>query len=57
MGLEALPESLKVAAEIRLQNPYLPLKHLGLLFTPPLGKSGINKRLRKISDFADDLRI
>ena len=57
VGLEALPESLKVAAEIRLQNPYLPLKDLGLLFTPPLGKSGINKRLRKISDFADDLRI
>ena len=32
------------------------LKELGSLLTPPVGKSGVNHRLRKISSFAEELR-
>ena len=53
---EDMPEALREMAEVRLKYPYLSLKELGDKFTPPLGKSGINHRLKKISDMADKLR-
>ncbi len=51
-----LPESLKDACEVRLGNPDASLKELGELMHPPVGKSGVNHRLMKISELADDLR-
>ena len=53
---EDIPEGLREMAEIRLEFPYLSLKELGDKFTPPLGKSGINHRLKKLSAMAESIR-
>lgn len=52
-GLGSLPDSLREIAEVRLEHPDMPLKDLGQLLDPPLGKSGVNHRLRRISEIAD----
>ena len=56
MGLEALPANLSEVARIRLENPEVTLKELGEMLDPPVGKSGVNHRLRKISEIAESLR-
>ncbi len=56
MGLEALPENLEEVARVRLENPEATLKELGEMLDPPVGKSGVNHRLRKISEIAESLR-
>ena len=55
-GLSGLPENLREIAELRLEYPEAPLKELGTYLNPPVGKSGVNHRLRKLSIFADELR-
>lgn len=55
-GFQNLPDNLREMAEIRLENPDTPLKELGEFFQPPLGKSGVNHRLRKLSELADTIR-
>ena len=55
-GLENLPESLRDMAEARLQYPDATLLELGKVLDPPVGKSGVNHRLRKLSDLAEKLR-
>ena len=55
-GLKYLPDGLRQIAEIRLEEPELSLYDLGQKLTPPLGKSGVNHRLRKISEIAGELR-
>ena len=52
-GLSKLPESLRQMAEVRLENPDMPLKELGQLLDPPVGKSGVNHRLRKLEEIAE----
>lgn len=56
IGLDALPPQLREMAEIRLAYPDAPLKDLGGYLSPPIGKSGVNHRLRKLSETADGLR-
>lgn len=56
MGLINLPEGLQEIAKVRLAHPNASLKELGDLLTEPLGKSGVNHRLRKLSEIAEDLR-
>lgn len=56
VGLDELPEGLEEIAKIRLQYPEATLKELGDLLTVPLGKSGVNHRLRKLSNMAEKLR-
>ncbi len=56
-GFEKLSEALREMAEVRLENPDAPLKELGEYLTPPVGKSGVNHRLRKLSELADRLRL
>ncbi len=56
IGLNALPDVLKEAAQARLQNPDISLKELGAILTPPLGKSGVNHRLKRISEIALELK-
>ena len=56
VGFENLPESLVETALARLENPEAALKELGQAMTPPVGKSGINHRLRKLSEMADKVR-
>ncbi|MGN0436276.1 MAG: DNA-binding protein WhiA [Wujia sp.] len=55
-GLKYLPDNLRILAELRLEEPEMPLKELGERLVPPLGKSGVNHRLRKISEIAGELR-
>lgn len=56
LGLDRLPRTLKAVAQIRLENPEISLAGLGELMHPPLGKSGVNARFRRIADIADRLR-
>jgi len=56
VGLSYLPKPLKEIAELRLDNETLNLTEIGELANPPLGKSGVNHRLRKICKIADNLR-
>lgn len=55
-GLSKLSGNLREMAEVRLEHPDAPLKELGGYLDPPVGKSGVNHRLRKLSEFADKLR-
>ncbi|MGL5152236.1 MAG: DNA-binding protein WhiA [Clostridium sp.] len=56
IGLQRLPKNLREVAELRLNYPDESLKELGEMLNPPVGKSGINHRLRKIEKIADELR-
>ena len=56
VGFENLPENLVEAAYARLENPDASLKELGEALTPPVGKSGINHRLRRLSEMAEKAR-
>ena len=55
-GLSGLPESRQEMARIRLERPEATLKELGEALEPPVGKSGVNHRLRKLSLVAEELR-
>lgn len=56
VGLGYLDPPLRKMAEIRMKYPDMPLQELGQKLDPPLGKSGVNHRLRKISAIASELR-
>lgn len=56
IGLARLPRNLRDIAEVRLNNPDESLKELGELLDPPVGKSGVNHRLRRIEKIAEELR-
>lgn len=53
-GLEALPDDLKELAVIRLENPDLSLRMLGQQLVPPISRSGVNHRIKRILEFAED---
>ena len=55
-GFHTLNEGLAEIAELRLQYPEATLKELGMMLNPQVGKSGVNHRLRKLSEIADELR-
>lgn len=56
IGLSKLSNGLDEIAEVRLQYPTATLQELGTYLDPPVGKSGVNHRLRKLSAIADRLR-
>ena len=56
IGLKKLPEGLQEIAELRLAYPNASLAELGELLTEPIGKSGVNHSLRKLSEIAETLR-
>ena len=49
-----LNEKLKEIAELRIENPDMSLIDLGKLLKEPVGKSGVNYRLKKIIELAND---
>ena len=55
-GLSNLPDNLRQMAETRLEHPESSLQELGGYLNPPVGKSGVNHRLRKISEIAEKLK-
>lgn len=57
IGLESLPEGLWAVANARLEMPEASLAELGESLHPPVGKSGVNHRLRKIKALADQYRV
>jgi DNA-binding protein WhiA len=52
MGFGTLPAELQAAALARLDNPDFSLRELGELMEPPIGKSGMNHRLKKLENIA-----
>ena len=55
-GLDYLPENLHEIAMLRVENPDMSLKELGEIMETPLGKSGVNHRLKKIEMIAEELK-
>ena len=51
-GLFTLPPALREAARLRVENPDLSLQELGEKMDPPVGKSGMNHRLRRLMEIA-----
>lgn len=51
-GLESLPPALQETAELRMNNPEISLRELGERAKPPLSKSAINHRIRRIEKIA-----
>ena len=56
VGFSQLTEELEETAVCRLRYPEATLKELGEMMNPPVGKSGVNHRLRKLGRIADELR-
>ncbi len=55
LGLQKLEEPLKQMALARIEHESATLAELGGYLNPPVGKSGVNHRLRKLSEIADKL--
>lgn len=51
----ALSDELKEIAEVRLENPELSLRDLGQLLNPPISRSGVNHRITKLLEIAENL--
>lgn len=55
-GIEKLPEELRYTARLRLENDSATLSELAMLHIPPITKSGLCGRLRKIEEAAEDIK-
>lgn len=55
--LETLPPELRELASLRLEYPELSLRELGERLSTPLGRSGVNHRLQRIQQLADELNL
>lgn len=55
-GLFTLPPALQEIARLRLEHTSLSLQELGQMLTPPVGKSGVNHRMRRLMDIAKEIR-
>lgn len=55
IGLDEIPEELAQIARLRLENRDLSLDKLGKLLDPPLSKSGVNHRLKRLLKMAENL--
>lgn len=53
---DKLSDNLKEIANLRMENPDISLVELGKLLKEPIGKSGVNHRLKKIQEIANELR-
>lgn len=54
-GLSSLPPALAELARLRLENPEVSLRELGELADPPLSKSAVYHRVRRIEQLAEEL--
>ena len=55
MGFANLPPNLREMAIVRMEYPDASLKELGAYLVPPVGKSGVNHRLRRLTEIADEI--
>lgn len=56
-GLDSLPDNLRDMANVRLEYPDATLTELGIYLSEPVGKSGVNHRLRRLSEIAEAIRM
>ncbi len=56
LGFSQLADGLREIAQLRMEYPDGSLQELGQMLSPPISKSGVNHRLRKISQIADQMR-
>lgn len=56
VGFGNLNEGLRDIAKLRVEHPEASLNELGTMLLPPIGKSGVNHRLRKLSTLAEYFR-
>ena len=56
LGIEKLPPPIKEIANLRLMEPNASLAELGEMCSPPIGKSGVNNRIRRLTEIARTLR-
>ncbi len=54
-GLKSLPEKLRITALLSLANTEATIEELGEMLDPPMKKSGINKRLKRIEEIAEKI--
>ena len=52
--LQSLPPSLQQIAMLRVQNPDASLQELGEMLDPPIGKSGVNHRMRRLMSYTTE---
>ena len=55
--MDTLSDKLKQTALLRLQNPELSIKELAEISIPPVTKSCLNHRLRKLMEFAEQIEL
>lgn len=55
-GLSALPDNLRVVAELKRDNPELSLSALGNLLEPPISRSGVNHRINKLIELSEEIK-
>jgi len=53
-SFQSIPPSLQEIAQVRLNAPYASLSELGLMLSPPIGKSGANHRMRKLMQYVGE---
>jgi len=56
LGLAKLPPNLRSVAELRMEYSDISLKELGEKLSPPIGKSGVNHRIRRIQKIAEKIK-
>ena len=54
-GKSFIDGDLLETAELRIENPELSLRELADMFTPPISRSGLNHRLKKLSQIAEEI--
>lgn len=57
LGFRRLPRPLRQMAEVRLAYPEASLRELGELVSPPVSKSGVSYRMRRLAQVAAKLRL
>ena len=55
IGLVSLPDALAEVAKLRIENPEASMTELGRLLTPPVGKSGVSHRFKRLSEVSENL--
>ena len=55
-GIDYLSDDLQEIAMLRLENPECSLRELGTMLTKSIGRSGVNHRMKKIAEIAQEIR-
>lgn len=55
-GTEGIPPELREIAELRLENPEMSLRELSESLSEPISRSGVNHRLKKLMELAEDVK-